>query len=180
MSTEARFDAHILGYELYAYSSGYVTIGITKFSECGKSILCSDYFDNFGNNYTQHVIFSNKYFIQEGYNQLSLCQKEKIPKGSLVYVSIYSNSTAKLYIEESNFTSDYQQNKIEFIPIASSNNKRVLLNLLFLEYDYFEYAASFTHLYSSYGIFNLNFIFENNEKLLTFQTNTPIEIKKSD
>ena len=179
MSTEARFEAHIIGYELYAYSSGHVIIGITKFSACGQSLSCSDYFDNFGNNYAEHILFSNKYDIQKGYNQLGLCQQEKIPKGSLVFISIGSNSTAKFYIDDSVSSSDYQKNKIEFIPIASLSNKRVLLNTLFAEQDYFEYAANFYHLFPSYEIFNLNFIFKNNEKLFTFKKNATVEIKKS-
>ncbi|RNA19750.1 hypothetical protein BpHYR1_052488, partial [Brachionus plicatilis] len=175
INTETKFDASILGFELYANSGGHVIIGITKFLSCGQIFSCSDYFDNFGTNLSQNVLLSQEYFIQEGFNQLSLCQQRKIPKGSVVFISISAKSTAKFFIEETDLVSDYQQSLDDFIPL---HKKRILLNMIFVEQDYSQYSINLNHLYPSYDIFNLNFILENNN-LTTFKKNATIELKKN-
>lgn len=136
LNTELPFDATMLGFEVYGAVAGKINIRSVKFSYCGTTIKCGEYFRNnhdFVNKGSTNSI--NGFNFVAGYNYISLGTPRALTKGTMILARVDSGAVALDTSNNYAYDDLYDLNQYLY-PVNDQNNTRLYLNIIIDRYFY--------------------------------------------
>ena len=189
-SSEFIDEFKIIGFELNAWTKGYIYLSVLKFSQCGSNTSCRTYFDSSYYYETFNELQTWKISVDQGNNIIRLPYGYKVKKGYVLLLK--QNSTGRINTDISTnffedyiiefFSSKYFLNKLDMNRKLRFCVNPIIDHLVYLSFlDFLVNFANDLTYQAEFKIYNYstvkNFSFDSKSKFVLLEKNLVLIVK---